>query len=92
MKTIELIKAKCEEQKNEILKDLKTKSKSNLENGFLRAIKSNIELNSQIELKMKPLKEWINETIENSKENKEILHRESLIIFEETMLSLLKIF
>jgi hypothetical protein len=81
MKTIELIKQKCETKKQEIIKELEPKF--NFGNDLEKSIESLSELESIIDLKLKPLGNEIKDLIRNSNEDKDLLDKESIVVFEK---------
>jgi hypothetical protein len=80
MKTIELIKQKCETSKQEIIKELEPKF--NFGTDLEKSIESLFELESMIDLKLKPLGNEIQDLIQKSNEDKELLDKQSIVIFK----------
>lgn len=81
MKTIELIKQKCETRKQEIIKELEPKF--NFGTDLEKSIESLFELESMIKLKLEPLGNEIQDLIKKSNEDKEILDKQGVEIFEK---------
>ncbi|PQJ73625.1 hypothetical protein [Polaribacter butkevichii] len=83
MKTIEVIKQKCEIKKNEVITELS--SKIDFSQGIDKAINSLADIDSQINTKLKPLGEDIKLIIESSNEDKDVLEKQASVIMENTL-------
>jgi hypothetical protein len=83
LKTIDVIKEKCELEKQQIIKELKDNVNISLD--IKESIKGLKHLENIIDLKLKPLGAEISNLIDNSEEDRTYLEKESSIIFESTL-------